>query len=67
MFIARWRETGGREHANCQLFVIELYADFPDQIARRFMCARATSVQSLLESLAALGQAEMVEERRCTA
>lgn len=39
----------------------------PEQIARRFMRARTTSVQPLLDSLAALGQAEKVEEGRYAA
>jgi hypothetical protein len=39
----------------------------PDQIARRFMRARTTSVQPLLDSLAALGQAEKLEENRYAA
>lgn len=39
----------------------------PDQIARRFMRARTTSVQPLLESLAALGQATRVEDGRYAA
>jgi hypothetical protein len=39
----------------------------PDQIARRFMRARKTAVLPLLESLAALGQAEKVEEDRYAA
>ena len=34
----------------------------PEQIARRFLRARTTSVQPLLDSLAALGQAEKLEE-----
>ena len=34
----------------------------PEQIARRFMRARTTVVQPLLDSLTALGQAERVEE-----
>ena len=36
----------------------------PEQIARRFMRARTTVVQPLLDSLTALGQAELVEEGR---
>ncbi|MBM2321022.1 MULTISPECIES: class I SAM-dependent DNA methyltransferase [Marivita] len=39
----------------------------PDQIARRFLRARTTSVQPLLDSLAALGQAEKVDEGRYAA
>ena len=35
----------------------------PEQIARRFMRARTTVVQPLLDSLTALGQAERVEDR----
>ena len=36
----------------------------PEQIARRFMRARTTVVQPLLDSLTALGQAKRVEEGR---
>ena len=39
----------------------------PEQIARRFMRARTTSVQPLLESLAALGKAERIEGDRFAA
>ncbi|MCP1335159.1 hypothetical protein [Futiania mangrovi] len=39
----------------------------PEQIARRFLRARTTAVQSLLESLAALGQAEVQEDGRYAA
>lgn len=39
----------------------------PDQIARRFMRARVTAVQPLLDSLAALGQAEKVGDDRYAA
>ena len=39
----------------------------PEQIARRFMRARGTAVQPLLESLTALGQAERVDEGRYAA
>ena len=44
----------------------ELGEATPEQIARRFMRARVTSVQPLLESLAALGQAEKVKDGRYT-
>jgi hypothetical protein len=36
----------------------------PEQVARRFARGRATTVQPLLESLAALGQARLVEGGR---
>ncbi|WBU61176.1 class I SAM-dependent DNA methyltransferase [Paracoccus albus] len=39
----------------------------PEQIARRFLRARTTSVQPLLESLAALGQATVLEDGRYAA
>ena len=39
----------------------------PDQIARRFVRARTTAVQPLLDSLAALGQAEKFEDGRFAA
>lgn len=39
----------------------------PEQIARRFIHARTTTVHPLLESLAALGQAEKVDDDRYAA
>lgn len=39
----------------------------PEQIARRFLRARTTAVQPLLDSLAALGQAEKIENGRYAA
>ena len=45
----------------------ELGEATPGQIARRFVRARVTSVEPLLESLAALGQAEKDEDGRYTA
>ena len=45
----------------------ELGEATPGQIARRFVRARVTSVEPLLESLAALGQAEKGEDGRYTA
>ena len=45
----------------------ELGEATPEQIARRFMRAQVKSVQPLLESLAALGQAEKVEDGRYAA
>jgi hypothetical protein len=39
----------------------------PEQIARRFTRARTTAVQPLLESLAALGQADKLEDGKYAA
>ena len=51
--------------------VCEALAEFgeatPDQIARRFMRARTTNVQPLLDSLAALGQAVKGDDGRYAA
>ena len=45
----------------------DLGTDTPEQVARQFLRARATSVQPLLESLTALGQARIVEGGRFAA
>jgi len=41
--------------------LLELGEASPDQIARQFKRARSSSVEPLLESLSALGQAEKLE------
>ena len=62
-----WPKTLPDQIATVREALAEMGEATPDQIARRFMRARTTSVQPLLDSLAALGQAEKVEERRYAA
>ena len=64
---APWPKTLPDQIAAVREALNELGEATPDQIARRFMRARTTSVQPLLESLAALGQAELVEDGRYAA
>ncbi len=61
---APWPKTLPDQIAAVREALAEMGEASPDQIARRFMRARTTSVQPLLDSLAALGQAEKVEEGR---
>lgn len=58
---APWPKTLPGQIAAVRATLQELGEATPDQIARRFIRARTTSVQPLLESLAALGQATPVE------
>jgi hypothetical protein len=64
---APWPKTLPDQIAAVREALAEMGEATPDQIARRFMRARTTSVQPLLESLAALGQAELVGEDRYAA
>ena len=64
---APWPKTLPDQIAAVREALSEMGEATPDQIARRFMRARTTSVQPLLDSLAALGQAEKVEEGRYAA
>jgi len=64
---APWPKTLPDQIAAVREALTEMGEATPDQIARRFMRARTTSVQPLLDSLAALGQAEKVEEGRYAA
>jgi hypothetical protein len=64
---APWPKTLPDQIAAVREALTEMGEATPDQIARRFMRARTTSVQPLLESLAALGQAERVEDDRYAA
>ena len=64
---APWPKTLPDQIAAVREALTEMGEATPDQIARRFMRARTTSVQPLLESLAALGQAELVGEDRYAA
>ncbi|WP_245227247.1 type IIL restriction-modification enzyme MmeI [Parasedimentitalea maritima] len=62
-----WPKTLPEQIAAVRETLEELGEASPEQIARRFKRARTTSVQPLLESLAALGQAEMAEDGRYAA
>ena len=64
---APWPKTLPDQIAAVREALTEMGEATPDQIARRFLRARKTSVQPLLESLAALGQAELVGEDRYAA
>lgn len=64
---APWPKTLPDQIAAVREALSEMGEATPDQIARRFMRARTTSVQPLLDSLAALGQAEKGEDGRYAA
>ncbi|WP_439521601.1 class I SAM-dependent DNA methyltransferase [Marivita sp.] len=64
---APWPKTLPDQIAAVREALSEMGEATPEQIARRFMRARTNSVQPLLDSLAALGQAEKVEEGRYAA
>lgn len=64
---APWPKTLPDQIAAVREALAEMGEATPDQIARRFLRARTTSVQPLLDSLAALGQAEQVDEGRYAA
>lgn len=64
---APWPQTLPDQIAAVRNALAEMGEATPEQIARRFLRARTTSVQPLLDSLAALGQAEKVEEGRYAA
>ncbi len=64
---APWPQTLHDQIAAVRNALAEMGEATPEQIARRFLRARTTSVQPLLDSLAALGQAEKVEEGRYAA
>lgn len=64
---APWPKTLPDQIAAVRETLTEMGEATPDQIARRFMRARTTSVKPLLESLAALGQAELVDESKYAA
>lgn len=64
---APWPQTLPDQIAAVREALAEMGEASPEQIARRFLRARTTSVQPLLDSLAALGQAEKVEEGRYAA
>lgn len=62
-----WPKTLPDQIAAVREALSELGEATPDQIALRFKRARATSVQPLLESLAALGQADVSEDGKYAA
>ena len=59
-----WPKTLPNQIAAVREALSELEEATPEQIARRFIRARVTVVQPLLESLTALGQAEKIEDGR---
>lgn len=64
---APWPKTLPDQIAAVREALSEMGEATPEQIARRFVRARTTSVQPLLDSLAALGQAEKGEGGRYAA
>ncbi|MDQ2089758.1 class I SAM-dependent DNA methyltransferase [Marimonas arenosa] len=64
---APWPKTLPDQIAAVREALSEMGEATPEQIARRFMRARTTAVQPLLESLAALGQAEKIDAKRYAA
>ena len=61
---APWPKTLPEQIAAVRNALSDLGTATPEQVARQFMRARAGSVQPLLESLTALGQARIVEGGR---
>jgi hypothetical protein len=61
---APWPKTLPEQIAAVRTALTDLGTATPEQVARQFMRARAGSVQPLLESLAALGQARLVDGGR---
>lgn len=64
---APWPKTLPEQIAAVREALSEMGEATPEQIARRFLRARTTAVQPLLDSLAALGQAEKGEDGRYAA
>lgn len=64
---APWPKTLPDQIAAVREALEEMGEATPEQIARRFMRARTNAVLPLLQSLAALGQAEAIEEGRFSA
>ena len=64
---APWPKTLPEQIADVRNALSDLGTATPEQVARHFLRARATSVQPLLESLTALGQARIVEGGRFAA
>ncbi|WP_338402025.1 class I SAM-dependent DNA methyltransferase [Paragemmobacter straminiformis] len=64
---APWPKTLPEQIAAVRATLSDLGTATPEQVARQFLRARAGSVQPLLESLSALGQARIVEGGRFAA
>ena len=64
---APWPKTLPEQIAAVRTALTDLGTATPEQVARQFLRARAGSVQPLLESLTALGQARLVEGGRFAA
>ena len=64
---APWPKTLPEQIAAVREALAEMGEATPDQIARRFLRARTTTVQPLLESLSALGQADKIDSNRYAA
>ena len=64
---APWPKTMPEQFAAVREALVEMGEASPEEIARRFARGRKASVLPLLESLAALGQAEEIEEGRFAA
>ncbi|WP_299829397.1 DNA methyltransferase [uncultured Roseobacter sp.] len=62
-----WPKTLPDQIAAVREALTEMGEATPDQIARRFMRARTTTVKPLLDSLAVMGQAEMTDDGRYAA
>jgi hypothetical protein len=64
---APWPKSLPEQIAAVRTALTDLGTATPEQVARQFQRARATSVQPLLESLTALGQARLIEGGRFAA
>ncbi|AML53781.1 class I SAM-dependent DNA methyltransferase [Falsihalocynthiibacter arcticus] len=62
-----WPKTMPEQIAAVRAALEEAGEASPEEIARKFLRARTTAVQPLLESLAALGQAELTDDGRYAA
>ena len=62
-----WPKSLPEQIAAVRAALTDLGEATPEQVARRFSRGRATTVQPLLESLTALGQARIVEGGRFAA
>jgi hypothetical protein len=64
---AAWPKTTPEQFAAVQKTLGALGVASPEQVARQFARVRATTVQPILETLSALGQARMIEDGRFAA
>lgn len=64
---APWPKTMPEQFAAVRHALTDMGEASPEQIARRFVRARSSSIEPLLETLAALGQAEKLTKGRYTA